>query len=590
MNLIKHRLEGLRAWLRANGYHACVIPQTDPHLSEYVEEYDKVRTHFSGFTGSAGTLVVTLTQAALFTDSRYYVQAEQQLAQTDIDWCKQDDSNGPTIATWLKKQLSMHQKVAANAYYFAHHQWQALMQEVTMQHETGFEQLWQDRPMLSVAPIRVYQGPTPSMAQKMALLRNKMQQKGVDACFITALDDIAWLLNIRGDDIAYVPVARSYLWVDATNIIWWVDTNKAAHAEMAEYLNQNKVQILPYQNIEQTITCMPAVKTVWVDAAVLNQRMYTLLQSAYTLYDSVHYATEAKACKTPVELTSIAQVMEYDAVAWVRSLQWLDTQLEANNPITELDFQATLLAFKKQHPCYWGESFAPIVAYGAHGAIVHYEATKQSNAPILPQGFLLVDAGSHYTYGTTDVTRTICCGMLTAKQKQVYTAVLQGMIAMARAQFTTQTPSTYLDKLARAPLNALQLQYGHGTGHGIGTVLSVHERGVRISPACVKPLQVGMVLSDEPGCYLKDHFGVRIENMLAVQEAACLDACNKKEKPLQFWVLTCIPLDCRAMDVTMLSDQEKTWINTYHRWVCSTIKPYLTTTEYNWLKTYVYEI
>lgn len=588
MNLIKQRLKALRTWLTDHAYHACIIPQTDPHLSEYVEEYDKARVYFSGFTGSAGTLVVTLKEAALFTDSRYYVQAEQQLAETGIDWCKSDSENEPTLPLWLSKRIEPGQKVAANAYYFAHKEWQALEQTVTIEHQNQFESLWQERPSLSKAPCVLYQGPTLTCQEKIAKLRQAMQQQAVDACFVTALDDIAWLLNIRGGDVAYVPVVRSYLWVDSVCVKWWVDSHKIT-PPVAQYLVQNNIQVCSYQQIEQDLQAMTPAQRVWVDAGNLNQRIHALLQAKYTLFHKTLWITEAKACKTLPELQAIEQVMVYDAVAWVRTLKWLHTKLADKELISELDFKDALIAFKKQHPLYLDESFEPIVAYGAHGAIVHYEATKQSNIPILPQGFLLVDAGSHYQYGTTDVTRTIACGAITEQQKQVYTAVLQGMISLAEAQFTNQTPSAQLDSLARQPLKEMQLDYGHGTGHGIGTVLSVHEAGARISPKSVKPLQVGMVLSDEPGCYLKDQFGVRIENMVAVK-ASKSETAGNEVLPLHFQVLTCIPLDCSAIDVSMLSNSQIAWINAYHRQVCQKVEPFLTTQEYNWLKTYVYEI
>jgi Xaa-Pro aminopeptidase len=281
-------------------------------------------------------------------------------------------------------------------------------------------------------------------------------------------------------------------------------------------------------------------------------------------------------------MIGIQEAMEYDAVAWVRSLKWLSETLQADKPVSELDFQQAMLQYKAQTPYYLGESFAPIVAYGKHGAIVHYESTTQTNKVIEPHGFLLVDAGSHYRYGTTDATRAIACGSLTKEQQTVYTLVLKGMIAVATCRFTASTPSNQIDALAREALRQHGLDYGHGTGHGVGIVLNVHEDGARLSPKWVKPLQEGMVLSDEPGCYLAGQFGVRIENMLAVKAG--------EAGGLYFQTLTHIPLQCSAIDKSLLTQNELVWINCYHKKVLAMCKPHLTEIEFNWLKTYAYEL
>lgn len=596
MSTVQYRVEQLRNWLKNNNFDACVVPQTDPHLSEYVQDYDQVRAYFSGFTGSAGTLVVTAHRAGLWTDSRYYLQAEQQLQDTPITLFRQGQEQVPSYAQWLQMEVGNQGKVAANAYYFTAAQWQEYATLFTLVHAPQFEGLWQNRPALLPVQCQLFEAATVCAAVKIANLRQSMKENHVQACLVTALDDIAWLLNVRAYAVPYVPVLRSYLWVDMHALVWWVDM-QMPDADVQAYLDQLGVQVRPYGCIEEQLVASKDIKKVWIDANMLNQRLYATLQSVYTLIDNQGWIAQQKACKNVLQLKGIVQAMEYDAVAWVRALQWLHTQLEQGGVVTELDFQAKLLEQKQRMPYYIGESFAPIVGYGKHAAIVHYEATAQSNATILPQGFLLVDAGSHYTTGTTDVTRTLVCGTVTSQQKQVYTYVLKGMIALAMAQFDAHTTSQQLDALARAPLQAYGLDYGHGTGHGVGVVLNVHERGVRISPLCVKPLCYGMVLSDEPGCYLAHHFGVRIENMLAVQHRQPTESMFSIAPPLlqkeplyQFSVLTLIPIDVRGIDVSLLSQTEKQWVNTYHAHVLTTLQKYLSDKEYNWLKSYAYEI
>lgn len=581
MSLIKCRLEALRKWMRTADVHACIIPQTDPHLSEYVDEYDKVRAFFSGFTGSAGTLVVTLDAAGLWTDSRYYLQAQQQLQNTTIVLFKEGQVDVPTYVDWLVSKVGQN-AVAVNAYLFSHKVFTEYAKKLTLVHAPQFESIWLDRPTLSNKPCCIFNGYGLSAAQKIALLRAEMCSKAVDACFFSSLDNIAWLLNVRGDDVAYVPVVRSYLWVDQQRIVWWVDAQKVQDAAVLAYLDSLAITVLPYNAIEEGWPANAKQQRVWVDAAQLNERLYQLLSNAYQVHDAIEWCTPQKACKTSAEMIGIQEAMVYDAVAWVRSLKWLAETLQAGKPVTELDFQQSMLQYKAQMPYYLGESFAPIVAYGKHGAIVHYESTTQTNKVIEPHGFLLVDAGSHYRYGTTDVTRAIACGPLTKEQQTVYTLVLKGMIAVATCRFSASTPSNQIDALAREALRQHGLDYGHGTGHGVGIVLNVHEDGARLSPKWVKPLQEGMVLSDEPGCYLAKQFGVRIENMLAVKA--------DEAGGLFFQTLTHIPLQCSAIDKSLLTQNELVWINCYHKKVLAMCKPHLTEIEFNWLKTYAYEL
>ncbi len=580
--LVKQRIECLRKWLNDNGFAACVIPQSDPHLSEYLESYDEVRAYFSGFTGSAGTLVVTAMLAGLWTDSRYFIQAEEQLRYTGIMLFKQGVAGTPSVKEWLAQQLTAGGRVAANALLFSAEDWQAMESVLAMRHCSGFEHCWQERPPLSCRSAALMDEKLAgcSAVDKIAQLREQLCEKNVTACFVSSLDDIAWLLNIRGADMEYVPVVRSYLWLDKERIYWWVDERKIP-LDVRAYLEVLSVQVLPYEALSETLPTYTDACSVWVDLTVLNARVHQLLAEKYTLTALPLWITGAKAVKNAVELQGFRDAAQQDGVAWVRMLKWLQEN-EQRASITEMGFAHQLVAYKKMNPLYRGESFAPIVAFGEHGAIVHYEATPQSDVRIAKNGFLLVDAGSHYVFGTTDTTRTLVVGEVTEEQRRCYTWVLKGMIALATACFDPTTPAADLDKMVRDCLRQGGLDYGHGTGHGIGHVLSVHEKGATISPRNSKPLQVGMVLSDEPGYYRAGEFGIRLENMLSVKVLS--------SELYAFETLTLIPFDKRAICVELLSSDERAWINHYHATVRKKLQVFLSDEEYNWLSNYTYEM
>lgn len=578
---VQQRLVCLRKWLVQNGFAACVIPQSDPHLSEYLEPYDEVRAYFSGFTGSAGTLVVTTTHAGLWTDSRYFIQAEEQLQSTGIELFKQGMQGTSAIKDWLSQQVGEQGAVAANAALFSAEEWVEMADALAIQHNAGFETCWQHRPALSSRVATVFEDvfAGESAGSKLSSLRKQLSCVGATACFVAALDDIAWLLNVRGADMEYVPVVRSYLWVDAEQVYWWVDARKLT-AEVRDYLQKLSIQVLPYEELLATLPEKAASHTVWIDKTALNAQLFQLLAAQCRLVEEPLWVTSAKAIKNKVELQGFRTAALLDGVAWIRTLKWLQTHQHVTS-ITEMGFAQQLLAFKKENASYKGESFAPIVAFGEHGAIVHYEATPQSDVAFSANGLLLVDAGSHYNFGTTDTTRTMVIGEVTQEQQRCYTWVLKGMIALATTRFDADTPAATLDKIVRDCLLQGGLAYGHGTGHGIGCVLSVHEKGATVSPRNIKPLQVGMVLSDEPGYYRAGEFGIRLENMLAVVPTS--NGCA-------FETLTRIPFDRRAICVALLSDKEKAWVNDYHAQLKAELKPLLSDEEYNWLTEYAYEV
>lgn len=580
--MVELRLRDLRLWMSENGFEACVVPQTDPHMSEYVEKHDELRSYFSGFTGSAGTLVVTQIDAGLWTDSRYFIQAEIQLKGSGIGLYKIGLPDTPSMIEWTLSRVESTGRVAANAMCFTKKDWQEWNSSVLMIHSVDFESCWRDRPLMSLNPCRLfpleYAGITAQ--EKLASLRLEMDLKSVDACFISTLDDIAWLLNVRGEDVEYVPVVRSYLWISKQQIKWWVDTRKIIDPSLVQQLKSLDVIVLPYESIEDTLGSDANAKSVWVDTSLLNARLCQLLEATYAVVDAPLWTTHRKATKNKVELQGMQQAMLLDGVAWVRSLKWLEEHLSCE--LTELDFQEAMITYKKSSSHYLMESFEPIVGYGSNAAIVHYSATPQSNKVIGSSGFLLVDAGSHYEFGTTDATRTIACGPLSDWQCKCYTWVLKGMIAVASARFAQETVGVDLDAKARYYLKENGLDYGHGTGHGVGHVLSVHERGATLNARSTKPLLAGMVLSDEPGYYQEGDFGIRIENMLAVSD---LD-----KSTYTFSVLTLIPLELKAICIDLLSSEEKKWVNDYHRRIRESLFGLLTEEEYNWLKNKTYEI
>ena len=583
-NIYHRRLEALRRLMRARGIDAYLVLTDDYHASEYVGDYFKSRAYLSGFTGSAGTLVVTAEEAGLWTDGRYFLQAAEQLQGSGIALRKMGEDM--TIPAYLKTVLSSGQCLGydgrtVRAGYAAQLR-NALQQQDIRFDETAdlVSELWTDRPPFPAAPVwelpTVYTGK--SRSEKLAELRRAMTDAGADCHLLAALDDIAWLFNLRGGDVPYNPVFMAYALLTPQETVLYA-APAAFSADLTAALGKYGITLRPYGQIYEDLAALPHGSRVLLDEDAVNVALCRALPQGVATVALTNPTTLCKAQKTPAEQENMRLAHIYDGVALTKLLCWLHTQPLS---VTELAIADKLESLRAACPDYLGQSFAPIIAAGAHGAIIHYEPTEASNTPLVNNSFLLMDTGAQYWQGTTDVTRTVAIGTLSDEQKTHYTAVLRGHLALAAAHFKHGCTGVNLDCLARAPLWELGLDYNHGTGHGVGYLLNVHEgpQGIRLrdqNGGAV--LEEGMILSDEPGVYFENRYGIRLENLLL---------CRKAEKTdhgqfMAFDTLTMVPFDRRAIDPAQMTQQELTLLNRYHAAVYQAISPHLTAEERIWL-------
>ena len=583
-NIYHRRLEALRRLMRARGIDAYLVLTDDYHASEYVGDYFKSRAYLSGFTGSAGTLVVTAAEAGLWTDGRYFLQAAEQLQGSGIALRKMGED--VTIPAYLSSVLSSGQCLGydgrtVRAGYAAQLR-NALQQQDIRFDETAdlVSELWTDRPPFPAAPVwelpTVYTGK--SRSEKLAELRRAMADAGADCHLLAALDDIAWLFNLRGGDVPYNPVFMAYALLTPQETVLYA-APAAFSADLTAALGKYGITLRPYGQIYTDLAALPHGSRVLLDEDAVNVALCRALPQGVATVALTNPTTLYKAQKTPAEQENMRLAHIYDGVALTKLLCWLHTQPLS---VTELAIADKLESLRAACPDYLGQSFAPIIAAGAHGAIIHYEPTEASNTPLVNNSFLLMDTGAQYWQGTTDVTRTVAIGTLSDEQKTHYTAVLRGHLALAAAHFKHGCTGVNLDCLARAPLWELGLDYNHGTGHGVGYLLNVHEgpQGIRLrdqNGGAV--LEEGMILSDEPGVYFENRYGIRLENLLL---------CRKAEKTdhgqfMAFDTLTMVPFDRRAIDPAQMSQQELTLLNRYHAAVYQAISPHLTAEERIWL-------
>ena len=583
-NIYHRRLEALRRLMRARGIDAYLVLTDDYHASEYVGDYFKSRAYLSGFTGSAGTLVVTAAEAGLWTDGRYFLQAAEQLQGSGIALRKMGED--VTIPAYLNSVLSSGQCLGydgrtVRAGYAAQLR-NALQQQDIRFDETAdlVSELWTDRPPFPAAPVwelpTVYTGK--SRSEKLAELRRAMADAGADCHLLAALDDIAWLFNLRGGDVPYNPVFMAYALLTPQETVLYA-APAAFSADLTAALGKDGITLRPYGQIYTDLAALPHGSRVLLDENAVNVALCRALPQDVKRVPGINPTTLCKARKTPAEQENMRLAHIYDGVALTKLLCWLHTQPLS---VTELAIADKLESLRAACPDYLGQSFAPIIAAGAHGAIIHYEPTEASNTPLVNNSFLLMDTGAQYWQGTTDVTRTVAIGTLSDEQKTHYTAVLRGHLALAAAHFKHGCTGVNLDCLARAPLWELGLDYNHGTGHGVGYLLNVHEgpQGIRLrdqNGGAV--LEEGMILSDEPGVYFENRYGIRLENLLL---------CRKAEKTdhgqfMAFDTLTMVPFDRRAIDPAQMSQQELTLLNRYHAAVYQAISPHLTAEERIWL-------
>ena len=588
MTTISQRIEALRDELRREHLAAFIFPSTDPHQSEYTADCWKGREWISGFNGSAGTAVVTLHAAALWTDSRYFIAAAQQLEGTEYQLMREKIDGTPTIAEWLGRELAdeADKEVGINGMDITANDALQLIKDLRknggLTLRTNFDPLqriWSSRPPIPMNPIvpqpLEYTGE--ETASKLIRIRKALRQQHADGMLMASLDDIAWTLNLRGSDVHCNPVFISYLLITTQTATLFVHQEKLT-VEAAQELTRYGVATAPYSSIKEALARYPDYNIL----ADPDEISYTLMAAIKTkeIIKETSPVPALKAVKSEAEQQGFRQAMVRDGVALVKFLRWLKPAVTAGGQ-TEMTVSAKLEALRAQQSRYQGLSFDTIAGYEAHSAIVHYEATPETDAPLRPEGFLLLDSGAQYQDGTTDITRTIALGPVTAEQKRVYTLVLKGHIQLQLLKFPDGASGTQLDAIARKDLWKEGLNFLHGTGHGVGSYLNVHEglHQIRMEykPA---PLRAGMTVTDEPGIYLEGQFGVRIENLLLIQPYRETDF----GRFLQFETLTLCPIDTTPIDTSLLTKEEKEWLNDYHQMVYDRLSPYLDEADRQWLR------
>ena len=583
---INERIAALRAHIAKEDIQAFIIPSTDPHLSEYVAPHWQSREWISGFTGSAGTVVVTAQEAGLWTDSRYFLQAARQIEGTGITLFKEMLPETPSIPTFLSSQLKEGDTVGIDGKMFSAGEVQHLQRELE---KSGIrvksiadpmQLLWSDRPAMPLAPAFVYDTRYAgrSFTEKLSTVRKEMGKAGAEALLLPALDEIAWLLNIRGNDVHCNPVVVSYLLIGEYEVHYFIQPQKVT-SELASYFNANGISVHAYEEIEDYLNNFNA-KSILVNPAKTNYAIHSAIHPGCRIISGASPVTLLKAIRNEQEITGIHAAMQRDGVALVKFLKWLEEAVPTGRE-TEISVDRKLHAFRTAQPLYMGESFDTIAGYKEHGAIVHYEATPETDVTLKPEGFLLLDSGAQYLDGTTDITRTIALGNLTEEEKTDYTLILKGHIALAMAVFPEGTRGAQLDALARMPIWKQHMNYLHGTGHGVGHFLNVHEgpQSIRMNENPVA-LQPGMVTSNEPGVYKAGSHGIRTENLLLTVPAGEGMFSNY----LKFETITLCPICQKGIIKELLATEEIEWLNEYHRTVYEKLAPDLNNEEREWLK------
>ena len=578
-------LEALRDLMRSKHIDAVIIPGTDPHQSEYPSEHWKFRDYVSGFTGSNGTAVVTLDDAGLWTDSRYFLQAAEQLEGSGFTLRKENIPGEPTVLEWLGEVLDEDAVVGVDGRLFS------LIEANRIEMfcaQNGFmfapdfraaEAIWTDRPARPTNPAFVHDEALAGedVDSKISRVVDALDAADADGLLITALDEIAWLLNLRGSDVDYTPVVIAFAYLSADERVLFIDSEKVT-SEVKDHLKKYGVKIKDYDDIEKFLGKISSTATVMVDPNRVSDALGQAMICNKTYMASPVIAL--KGVKNECQIAGFRQAMLYDGAAMVRMMMWLEQNVA--NGITEMDVDRRLQQERAAYASNRGDSFHMIAGYKDHGAIVHYEATDESAYTLAPEGLLLIDTGGQYLEGTTDITRTISLGNPTAAEKHDYTLILKGHLALARAVFPKGTMGVQLDVLARGPLWNEGMTYLHGTGHGVGHFLGCHEgpQSIRME-ANPTPLELGMVTSNEPGIYKTGEYGIRTENLLL-----CVPACSNEEwgEFYKFESLTLFPYDTTLMDMDMLSREEVKQINDYHAMVCERLRPLLNADEAQWLE------
>lgn len=589
MNEINQRLEKLREVMRREHLSAFIFPSTDAHQSEYVADHWQGRAWISGFNGSAGTAVVTMRSAALWTDSRYFIAAEEQLRGTEFQLMKLKVEGTPTISDWIASELSQNEdecrEVGLDGMVNSYNDTMALISDLRktggITVRTNFdplEQIWMNRPAIPENPVEIqslnFAGET--VDDKIQRIRKALREHHADGILVSALDDIAWTLNLRGTDVHCNPVFVSYLLISSDQVSLFVNPKKIS-SEVKAYLDEHGISLFDYNQVEEGLESY-ADYNILLDGD----------ETSFCLWKSVK-CQEIIAAKSPIpvmkavknatEIEGYHRAMLRDGVAMVKFLKWLKPAVEAGGQ-TEMSIDKKLTSLRAEQNLFRDISFDTIAGYQAHGAIVHYEATPETDAPLLPKGLILIDSGAQYQDGTTDITRTIALGPVTEEMKHVYTLVLKGHIQLELAKFPDGASGTQIDALSRECMWREGYNFLHGTGHGVGSYLNVHEGPHQIRMEWKPtPLRAGMTVTDEPGLYLKGKFGIRIENTLLIKDFVE----TTFGKFLQMESLTLCPIDTAPIDVDMLLLEEVEWLNAYHREVFEKLSPYLEDEEVGWL-------
>lgn len=587
MNEINQRLESLREVMRREHLSAFIFPSTDAHQSEYVANHWQGRAWISGFNGSAGTAVVTMKSAALWTDSRYFLAAEEQLKGTEFQLMKLKIEGTPTISEWLAQELQgKNAEVGLDGMVNSYHETMGMIADLRKSGgitvRTNFDPLeliWTDRPAIPANPVEIQpmEFAGESVASKISRIRTTLRQRHADGMLVSALDDIAWTLNLRGTDVHCVPVFVSYLLISSQQVSLYVDFAKI-NDEVKAYLAENGISLYPYNKVAEGLK-QYSEYNILLDGDETSYFLWKTVKCQEIIAGNSPVPA-MKAQKNDREIAGFRQAMLRDGVAMVKFLRWLKPAVEAGGQ-TEISIDRKLTSLRAEQPLFRDISFDTIAGYQAHGAIVHYEATPETDVALKPEGLILIDSGAQYQDGTTDITRTIALGPVTEEMKHVYTLVLKGHIQLELAKFPDGASGTQLDALARECMWREGYNYLHGTGHGVGSYLSVHEGPHQIRMEWKPtPLRAGMTVTDEPGLYLSGKFGVRIENTLLIKDYQTTEF----GKFLQMESLTLCPIDLTPVDFSMLQPEEIEWLDTYHRDVFEKLSPYLEGEDLEWLR------
>lgn len=592
--MINKRIQMLRQKMAERGITIYVVPTSDFHESEYVGDYFKARKFITGFTGSAGTAVITMDQAGLWTDGRYFIQAAAQLANSEVKLFKMGEENVPTVIEFIRDHLVQGGGLGFDGRVI-NARLGTELKELAEQKKASFHtsqdlvgMIWEERPAMPMEPVFLleeqYTGE--STTSKIKRVREKMKQSNADVHILTSLDDIAWMLNIRGNDILHFPVVLSFLAITQTECCLFIHSEVLSESVRMQ-LEQWGITICDYEAIYSYVAQIEAKKTVWMDCDRVNFNICNQLNSEVKVLNQENPTVRMKAIKNPVELENLRNAHVEDGVAFTKFMYWLKTNV-GKIAMTEITASDYLAERRKERKGFLDLSFDTIAAYEANGAMMHYCADPESAAVLEPRGFLLVDSGGHYYQGTTDITRTMALGPITEKQREHFTIVLRSNLNLAAAKFLYGCNGHNLDILSRGPLWELGLDYKCGTGHGVGYLLNVHEapNGFRwkIVPERKDSaiFEEGMVTTDEPGVYLEGEYGIRTENELV----CCKAEKNEYGQFMKFETITYAPIDLDAIDPELLTKREKQLLNDYHHMVYEKLSPYLTEEEQKWLQVY----